>query len=180
MSERFAGRTNEWCFKVFMTCNDDTLNALESLDHRDLSQEGIDQFVRFACQLYTFKVFTKVNNCRWFLYSNRIAEEEIPPTTGSLTMHIQRTHYVAMIWRKARESHPRLPSPADCGWQFDMTRHDYIQVRRLHLPAAAAVMNLVQCGCKRGCKRAWSCRNNYLPCREVHAWLCELQLQQQC
>ena len=32
-----------------------------------------------------------------------------PPTTGSLTMHIQRTHYVlAMIWRKAMESHPRL------------------------------------------------------------------------
>ncbi len=85
-------------------------HALESLDHRDLSQEWIDQFEWFAWQLYTSKVFTKVNDCRCLLYSNRTAEEEIlPPTTGSLTMHIQRTHYVlAMIWRKAMESHPRL------------------------------------------------------------------------
>ena len=109
MSGRFAGKTNEWFFKVFMTCDDDILNALECLDHWDLSQEGIDQFEWFACQLYTSKIFTKVNDFRWLLYSNCTAEEEIlPPTTGSLTMHIQRTHYVAMIWRKAREIHPRL------------------------------------------------------------------------
>ena len=84
MSGRFAGKTNEWCFKVFMTCDDDILNALKSLDHRDLSQEGIDQCEWFACQLYTSKVFTKVNDFRWLLYSNRranyrTAEEEILP-----------------------------------------------------------------------------------------------------
>ena len=44
MSERFAGRTNEWCFKLFMACHDDILNALESVDHRDLSHEGYHQF----------------------------------------------------------------------------------------------------------------------------------------
>ena len=30
MSGRFAGRTKEWCLKVFMVCDDDILNALES------------------------------------------------------------------------------------------------------------------------------------------------------
>ena len=44
MSGRFAGETNEWCFKVFMTCEYDILNALKSLDHRYLPQEGFDQF----------------------------------------------------------------------------------------------------------------------------------------
>ena len=60
MSGRFAGRTNEWCFKVFMACDDDIRNALESLDRRlrgDLSQEGYDRFVRFAAN-YTRPTYT--------------------------------------------------------------------------------------------------------------------------
>ena len=56
MSGRFAGRSKEWCFKVFMACDDDILNALESLGHRDLSQEEYDQLERFVCQLYKSKV----------------------------------------------------------------------------------------------------------------------------
>ena len=63
MSGRFAGRTN----KVFMACDDDILNYLESLDHRDISQEGYHQFERFVCQPYTSKVYTKVNYFRWFV-----------------------------------------------------------------------------------------------------------------
>lgn len=43
MSERFAGRTKKWCFKVFIGCDDDILNALESLGYRYLSQEVYDQ-----------------------------------------------------------------------------------------------------------------------------------------
>ena len=71
------------------------------------------------------------------------------------------------------ESHPRLPSPVDCGLEFDTTRHPYAPVRCLNHTAPATVMNLVKCGSKRGCKR---CRNNNLPCT-VRAWLCEFQLQ---
>ena len=67
MSGRFAGRSKEWCSKVFMACDDDILNALESLGHRDLSQEDYDQLERFVCQLYKSKVYTKVNEYRWFL-----------------------------------------------------------------------------------------------------------------
>ena len=84
--------------------------------------------------------------------------------TGSLTMHIQRAHYVALIWRKAGESHPRLPSSVDCDWDVDTTIHHYTPVRCLNHPAPAAVLNLVKCVCKRGCKR---CRNNSLPCTDV-------------
>ena len=47
---------NKWCFKVFMACDDDILNALESLRHRDLSQNEYDQLERFVCQLYKSKV----------------------------------------------------------------------------------------------------------------------------
>ena len=83
--------------------------------------------------------------------------------TGSITKHIQRAHYVGMIRRKAGESHPRLPSPVDCGWEFDTTRHHYAPVRCLNPQAPAAVMNLVKYGCKRGRKRTCSCQNHNLP-----------------
>ena len=85
MSGRFAGRSKEWCFKVFMACDDDILNALESLGHRDLSQEEYDQLERFVCQLYKSKVYTKVNEFQWFLYSNRAAEGGESSTNNWLT-----------------------------------------------------------------------------------------------
>ena len=60
---------------------------------------------------------------------------------------------------------PSTP-PVSC-WEFDTTTHHYAPVRCLNPPAPAAVMNLVKCECKRGCKRTCSCRNNNLPCTEV-------------
>ena len=168
MSGRFAGRTKEWCFKAFLACDDDILDALESLGHQDLSQDVYDQLERFTCQLYKSRMYNKVNDLRWFLYSNRAAEgESLPPTTGSLTLHIQRAHYIAMIWRKTGESHPCLPSPVNFGWEFDMSTHHYAPVRCLNPPAPTSVMNLVKCGCKRGCKGKCSCQKNNIPCTEV-------------
>ena len=58
MSGRFAGRTKEWCFRVFMACDDDILNDLKYLGHRDLSQEEYDQLERrFVCQLYKSTIY---------------------------------------------------------------------------------------------------------------------------
>ena len=110
----------------------------------------------------------KVNELWWFLYSNHAAEgESLPPKTGSLTLHIQRAHYVAIVLRKAGERHPCHSSPVDCGGEFDTTRHHYAPVRCLNHPARAAVTNLVKYGCKRGRKRTCSCQNHNLLYTEV-------------
>ena len=58
-------------------------------------------------------------------------------------------------------------SPVDYGWQFDTTGHHYSPVTCLNHPASAAVMNLVNCGCKHGYKGTCSCGNNSIPCTEV-------------
>ena len=103
MSGRFSRRTKEWCFRVFIACDDDILSYLKCLGHRYLSQEEYDQLERFVCQLC--KSYIKVNELRWFLYSNRAAEgESLSPMTGSLTLHIQRAHCIAIILGKAGES----------------------------------------------------------------------------
>ena len=44
---RFASRTKEWCFEVFMSCDDEILEALASLGNID--PETCTQLERFVC-----------------------------------------------------------------------------------------------------------------------------------
>ena len=74
MSGRFAGRSKDWCFKVFMSCDNKILDALASLGKSDPSLEVSSQLEHFVCLLFKSKMYTKVNGLRWFLFSNRGAE----------------------------------------------------------------------------------------------------------
>ena len=87
-------------------------------------------------------------------------------TIGSLTTHVRRAHYIAMIWIKASGSHPCLPSLTEFDWTIDATTKRFDPVRCLHPPAPEAMMKLVKCGCKKGCTGNCSCRNNKIPCTE--------------
>ena len=93
--------------------------------------------------------------------------ESLPPTSGSLKPHIMRANYIAMVWLKACESHPSLPSPVDCGWKLDNGR--FVPVRCVNAPAPEALIKLVKYGCKKGCKEtvAVATRNNNIPCKEL-------------
>ena len=168
MTGRFAGRSKDWCFKVFLTCDSKIWEALESLGQADPSPQVYSQLERFVCLLYKSKVHTRVEELRWFLFSNRAAEgESLPPTTGSLKLHVQRAQYMAMVWRKAAESHPSLPSPVGYGWQLLSDENTYVPVRCLNPPAPEALIKLLKCGCKKGCMERCTCRNNSIPCTEV-------------
>ena len=97
MSVRFSGRGKDWCFRVFIPCDENILDALGSLGTpADLMQElnlQLDLCVNYASPNHivpstTYAVF----------YSNRAAEGGgLPPTIGSLKPHIQRANYIAMI-----------------------------------------------------------------------------------
>ena len=169
MCGRFAGRTKDSCFKAFMSCDDEILDALAMLGNDiDLPADVCSQLERFVCILYRSKIYTKVNELHWFLYSNRAAEaENLPPTSGSLDLHIRRAHYISMIWRKACETHPCLPAPTAFGWTFDAVSSHFSPVRCLNPPAPEAVLHLIKCGCKRGCEGRCSCRKNNIPCTEI-------------
>ena len=99
---RFGSTTKEWCFKVFMYCDDEILKSLASLGNIDPSPETCTQLERFVCMFYRSKVCTKVNELRWFLYSNIAAEgENLPPITGSLTPLILWAHYILKFEKKS-------------------------------------------------------------------------------
>jgi len=109
----------------------------------NLPSDACSQLEGFVCVLYRSKIHTKVNELRWFLYSNRAAEgENIPPTSGSLDLHIRRAHYIATIWRKANENHPRLPAPTAFVWTFDAGLSHFSPVRCLNPSAPEAVLYL--------------------------------------
>jgi len=94
-----------------------------------------------VCVLYRSKIHTEVNELRWFLYSNPAAEgESLPPTSGSLDLHIRRAHYISMIWKKASENHPRIPEPTAFGWTFDSGSSHFAPVRCLNPPAPEAML----------------------------------------
>ena len=168
VSGKFAGRTKDSAFKIFMTCDDNILRALAMLGNDgDLSDDIFSHLERFVCVLYRSKVHVKVNDLRWFLFSNRAAEgENLPPTYGSLVLHIRRAHFVTMIWKKAGISHPHLPSPTDFGWKYD-EKHRLCPIHCMNPPAPDAVLHLVKCGCKCGCDKKCSCKKNNIPCTEL-------------
>jgi len=135
MSGRLASRSKDWCFKVFLKCDSKILDAFGALGQEsDPSPEIYAQLERFVCLIYKTEVLTEVKDLRWFLFSNRAAEgESVPPTTGSLQLHIWRAaHYIGMIWRRATESHPSLPSPAANAWELLAEEGTYTHIRCLN------------------------------------------------
>jgi len=66
MSGRFAGRTKNWCFKAFMSCDDEIMDSLAMLrNNNDLPSDVCSQLECFVCIFYRSKIHTKVNELRW-------------------------------------------------------------------------------------------------------------------
>ena len=66
---------------------------------------------------------------------------------------------------KSVESHPGLPPPSQYGWTKDEGHS--VPIRCMNPPAPEALINLVKCGCKKGCVKKSSCRNYNTPCTEM-------------
>lgn len=61
MPGRFAGKTQNWCLKTFMSSDDEILDALAMLENDyDLPSDAFVQLERFVCMLYRSKIHTTV------------------------------------------------------------------------------------------------------------------------
>ena len=60
---------------------------------------------------------------------------------------------------------PDIRNPSDFGWEAE--EDIYKPISCLKLPAPKAVVQLVKCGCVKGCMRGCSCSRNKLPCTEL-------------
>ena len=122
---------------------------------------------RFVCSLYRHKKFNKIKDLRWFLYSNRQAQaENLPPTNGSLDLHILRAHYVTILLRASNQNIISLPPIEDFGWKTEESGHRTPLLCSLP-PAPKGVTSLVKFGCKKGCTKSCACYKNKLSCTEL-------------
>ena len=164
-SGRFAGKTKKKCFNTFMTASSDELRAFGSLGTGvDLpSPETLGALERFVCRLYCPKGsdIVTIPQCRWYLFSQKHAEgEKLPPTLVTLRQHVNRAHFITMIWKKADEPCQELPPPTNYGWVLKDGR--LVQVRSSGLPAPQSALVLTKCSCQ-----ASNCTSS--KCSRMHA-----------
>ena len=118
----------------------------------------------FVCCVYSSTGPTTLPSLRWEQFRSKNLEGEIlPPTRAALLPHIIRANYVTMRDKSYLTDCPELPPIEENGWNLLESRC-YIPVKCLALPAPKAVLELIKCGCKAGCKGRCSCSINSLPC----------------
>jgi hypothetical protein len=119
----------------------------------------------FVCSVYSTSGPRSLPALRWDLFRSKNLEGEmLPPTRGALLPHLTRANYMSMRDKSYIRLHPNLPPIKENGWH----QHEevYVPVRSLNNPAPQAVLELVKCGCKTGCKPGsrCGCFTNGLPC----------------
>ena len=91
---KFWGRTEDWCFKVFLSCGDRILDSLGHVGKEVLEPYTWAQMERFVCLIYKSKLHTAVKDLVGFFFSNRAAEgENLPPAFSALYLHILQANF---------------------------------------------------------------------------------------
>ena len=86
MSQRFAGRSKDWCFKVFLKCDSKILDALGALGQEsDPSPEVCAQLERFVCLIYKSEELTEVKDLHGSCFRTVLLRERV--------FHLPLVHY---------------------------------------------------------------------------------------
>ncbi|KAG1683504.1 hypothetical protein GQR58_009959 [Nymphon striatum] len=105
------GHSKKAAWEVFLT--DNTL--LSCLGIGELTPRVLKDAETFICKVYSVHRITSCDKARVTLFCKCKSQESLPPTSDSVTYHIQRAHYQSMIWRQATSQQPHLPSATTLG-----------------------------------------------------------------
>ena len=70
---------------------------------------------KFICKIYGVAEVT-CNKARVKLFCKGFTQENLPPTSDAVKLHIMRSHYQALIWNQAHIAQPVLPPVDTMGW----------------------------------------------------------------
>ena len=169
-----TGEANSWEYlKRYLKLDDDdqAIRCFKELGERCIPAEldsgelpaQVKALERIVCRVYNQKGATTLPSLRWELFRSKNLEGEmLPPTRATLLPHILRANYITMRDKSYQISCPDRPPIEANGWNAE--KGLYIPVRYLALPAPQAVIELIKCFCKAGCKGRCSCSKNGLPC----------------
>ena len=125
------------------------------------------KFLIMVSSLYGKPGFTNVIATRVMLFkTGKHMDKSLPPNSDSLKQHLLRANYQAGIHRRCLEPRPDVPNPDGHGWLVDELG---LKIKWMNLlPPPDAVLELVNCKCKRTlCKTdACTCASSKLNCTD--------------
>ena len=114
------------CWKTMLK-NEQFINAFSSLGTEwSVDDETREDLELFVCQLYSSKE-KKINDARFELFTKKQKKDQLtdlsllPPCQKSLFFHIERSNYVAKIWKSTPVAMVQIPPPNQHGWYDDCT-----------------------------------------------------------
>ena len=119
-----------------------------------------------VCQLYNSRELNDVNKVRYNRFTSKAAtSDQLPPTKDALQLHVARANYQAVIWRRALEAKPNIPSPTTCGWIQSNGGESLSVLWMQQQPAPEELLVLTNCNCRSGCSTGrCSCHKAGLVC----------------
>lgn len=154
-----AGHSKKSSWKVFLQYSD----LLSNLGKLDLTPETTRDAQHFVCKMYGIQNTHSANKARSLLFVKSRAPESLPPTSDALTLHIQRAHYQAAVWRQAHKQHPVLPPPEQMGWKLEDNALVPILMTLPAIPESC--LELISCNCTTSCRTVrCKCRKTRLAC----------------
>ncbi|KAL8603208.1 hypothetical protein ACOMHN_025223 [Nucella lapillus] len=160
-TSQFAGNGKKSAWIVFL----DNPHLLQRLGMEDFPDEEVLMDAEsFVCKLYnpnTQHTSTQPLRCDLF-HSVKKTLENFPPTQDALNLHIKRSHYQALVWRRALETKPHLPTVVNSGWKL-VTKETGDVIEPILLSRAPTTetrqrfLELIDCGCTSCATRRCSC-----------------------
>jgi hypothetical protein len=86
---------------------------------------------------------------QWKRYGHGATAETLPPTRCAFMKHVERAHNCTHLWKNSMIATPELLDPVHNGWI--MVEKIYIPVMTSKPAAPKAILELVECRCKKGC-----------------------------
>ena len=122
----FFRKSKKMCWDKMIDKENNSLEIFVNLGETWTLDENLkSDFEKFVCYLYSSKM-SSVNKARFKIFekkhikSKQVADLSLlPPCRQTLMLHLQRSNYVANIWKSAGSAMVDLPSPTEHGWTDD-------------------------------------------------------------
>lgn len=127
---------------------------------------------KFICRLFSPNTqHASIQQLRCDLFhSAKKTIEKLPPTQDALRLHTRRSHYQALVWKRALELKPLLPAIADSGWKLAVKDNGTEVLEPLLLTeksSTAMFVELTNCGCKHCAMKLCKCAIQNLGCTKT-------------
>lgn len=110
----------------------------------------------FFLSFHRSSTVTKVDDCRQQLFTKKGRSlDHIPPSQNALLQHAKQAAFQeGYVWEKCMKLRQNLPSPAQWSWEYQPAKDEWQPIWTTVPIAAEACLELVRCGCKKGCTAA--------------------------